>query len=124
MLKCGHKNLSFFLGDTYLVFSLPDGSKTVVSRRWRYRSMPRFAAIYFNLPRAGDSRRARERKTALAIYPTAVITLGTSWVNPSENFIAHAHVTSSTPANANIIHFISIPPTKRIAASLSSKTLR
>jgi hypothetical protein len=33
----------------------------VVSRRWRCRSLPRFAAIYFNLLRAGVSCRGTQK---------------------------------------------------------------
>ena len=42
---------------TYMVFSPLDGSKTVVARSYRCCDLRRFATLYFNLQRAGDSCR-------------------------------------------------------------------
>ena len=48
---------------------------------------------------------------------------GTTAVNPSEYFIATAHVTSSIPAIANRIHFISHLPYNKFAISTIGGTI-
>jgi len=55
---------------------------------------------------SGSFLKASARKTALAIYPIPVMTLGMIFVNPSDIFMNTAQVTSRIPATSRNNHSI------------------
>ena len=72
---------------TYLLFSLLDGSKTVVANTGCCHSLPRFIAIYFNLLRAGDSCHGTQIR-----FSSSVISLPKSRVLPRFAAICRAEI--------------------------------